>query len=109
MSLLLFAFWLFGLPDISCAVFLCQVFDSNGKFLRQFPNIEVSCLAFDSAGNIIVVQSTRKRVQVLSPTGEFITQFLVDQLVYGVCVDDDDRIFVSGYDAPVRCFGFPCY
>lgn len=79
-----------------------QVFDEQGKFLRQFGSAGNASGQF----NLLVCDRFNRRVQVLTAGGAFITEFAAG-LPYSVHVDRDGRIFVGDDLEPrVRVFVF---
>lgn len=97
------------------------MFDTRGRFLRRFGNegSAEGCfkhplgIAFDRAGQVLIVDNGNDRIQIFKPDGTFVTAFgekgsAPEQFSYvrAVAVDREGRIVVGDQNKGVLVFGF---
>lgn len=99
-----------------------QVFDSEGSFLKAWGSfcflsqgtgcvdpdgegplevgdgqfVEPYALATDSSGNVFVVDTSNRRVQVFDGEGNFLRKWTIDVISRAIAITNDDTVFVAG-------------
>ena len=80
-----------------------SIFDKSGRFLRSIGRTGTGpgefrtphAIRFDSRGRLVVADRHNHRVQILTKSGEFITEYREFSRVSGLAIDEDDNLYAA--------------